>query len=348
MKPGLVSCPRCFAPAGEPCVTQRGITRPVHAERFEKAKLKSEESIMSASAYDLAAGLEDSEVRSMRFEENEAVPASPEHIEALAESAIEQLMEIIEAAEVDDTTGEVVINARTPEGVEISERLHSLAELRTFLREFGFNSSEESSSQQEWEFGYGGPIRLLRREIDAVLEESDAANLFKSIKLEGTTLFRVQPGILIPEFKIEVASVNEELIRYLAKKPEDLYSLAPRKFEELVEAIFRDFGYEVLLGPRGKDGGVDLRAIRKDSLGQFLCLIQCKRHAPHRPVRVDIVRSLHGVAESEKASCGLVVTTSHFSREAREFADLNKYKMSLRDYNDLVGWLKHYPTAKRR
>jgi hypothetical protein len=335
MKPGDIRCPRCFAPVGMPCVTEQGIVRPAHAERIEQANTKTSEAV--------SAGFEESqEVRSSRFEENEFLDIPLDDREALAETAVEQLREVLESAELDEATGELVVSARTPEGVEIIERLHSFGELHAFVREFGFDPDLE-----EWGFGYGGPIRLQKREIDAVLAEIEAATWFSSMEPVPTKLFRVKPGILLPETKIEIAGVNEELIRYFAKHPDQLYALNPRKFEEVVEAIFRDFKFDVVLTPRSKDGGLDIRAIRKDSVGTLLYLIECKRYAPERPVGIDIVRALYGVAISERASCGLVVTTSHFTRGAKEFAEKNKYQLSLRDYNDLVKWLQGYPISKK-
>jgi HJR/Mrr/RecB family endonuclease len=337
MKPSQVQCPRCFAPRGRPCVTEAGIGRPIHAERFERARQRTQEAI--------EAGEEPAEIRSNRFEEDERVNLAPGDAEALAETGVEQLREIIESAEMDDSTGELVITARTPEGVEITERLQSFAELHAFVREFGFDPESEL---EEWGFGYGGPIKLRKSETDTLLAEMDTADLFAETRLTGTKLFRVNSGILLPTVRIELAGINEELIKYLAKHPNQLYSLDSRKFEELVEAIFKDFGYETTLTQSSKDGGFDIRAIRKDSVGTLLCLIECKRRSPDIPIGVDIVRGLYGVTATEHASCGLIVTTSHFTSGAKEFARKNQYQVSLREYADLVGWLKQYPTSRNR
>ncbi len=340
MRPSQVKCPRCFAPGGQPCITESGSKRPLHAERIAKAERRTSEAI--------EAGIEVPEIRSARFEENENINIPTEYGEALAEKAIEHLRELIESSEMDESTGELVVYARTPQGLEIIERLHTFAEVHLFLGEFGFDPDSELESTDEWGFGYGGPIKLLRREIDALLAEMDVASWFSPMAPSVTQLFRVNTGVLLPGVRIELAGVNEELIKYLADHPQQLYSLNSRKFEELVEAIFRDFGYDVVLTPKSKDGGVDIRAMRKDSVGTLLYLIECKRYAADRPVGLEIVRGLYGIAATQHASCGLIVTTSHFTRGAKEEADKIKYQMSLRDYNDLVGWLKRYPTTALR
>ena len=340
MRSSQVRCPRCFAPRGRACVSESGRPRPMHAERLGKAAKRTAEAI--------EAGLDVPEIRSARLEENENIRLSRECAETLAEKAIEYLQEVVESADFDDTTSELVVSARTPQGVEIIERLHSFAEMHVFLSDFGFDPESELESAEEWGFGYGGPIKLLRHEIDTLLTEMGAASWFTSIESVDAQLFRLNTGILLPQIRIELGGVNEELVKYLAEHPKRLYSLNPRKFEELVEAIFRDFGYDVVLTPRSRDGGLDIRAIRKDSVGTLLYLIECKRYAETRPVGVEIVRSLYGVTANEHASCGLIVTTSHFTRGAKEFADKLRYQVSLRDYNDLVSWIKQYPTTRNR
>lgn len=310
---------------------------PIHAERRRRAELRTQENV--------EAGTEVPDVRSERYQEDETVELPSEYSEALAEMAIEQLREVIQSADIDENTGELVVSATTPEGIEVVERLHSYGELHSFIREFGFDPQNE---MQEWDFGYGGPIKLSRREIDALLAEEEAAEIFRTIKPAGTRLFRVDAKILIPEVRIELAGVNAELMKFLASNPHKVHALDPRRFEELIADIFKDFGYEVLLTPRTRDGGFDVRAIQKNSVGTLLYLIECKKYGPNQPVGVEVVRGLYGVTAAEGASCGIVATTSHFTKDAKEFADKIQYKMSLRDYNDLLIWLKQYPVSSKK
>lgn len=112
--------------------------------------------------------------------------------------------------------------------------------------------------------------------------------------------------------------------------------------------LFHAKGFEILLTPRSRDGGLDIRAIRKDSIGTLLYLIECKRYAPERPVSVEVVRGLFGVAMTEHASCSIIATTSRFTREAKHFASRIRHQMSLHDYNDLVAWLTEYSAKQRQ
>jgi hypothetical protein len=343
MDPSDIICPWCGARAGHPCVSVQNVSIALYHE----ARVRSANTIEEDADYGL---VNDGELQILELDmvtqiiETHRGSSDPE----LADHAAQQLQEIVESAELDDTTRELVLIARTPEGIEITERVQSLDELRRFLQEFGFSEDSEVQCNYELGFGYGGEIRVSDQCIDGILAQTDAADLFVNTYPDGQPLFKCAPSLLVPGVRVEIASVNQELLKFLAAHPESIYALDPRHFEELVAEIFRDFGYEVLLTPRTRDGGLDIRAIKKDSVGTLLYLIECKRYAATRPVGVEIVRGLYGVATEERASCGIIATTSHFTRDAKEFADKIKYQMSLRDYKDLVGWLKQYPTSAIR
>jgi hypothetical protein len=342
MDPSDIICPWCGARAGHPCVSVQNVSIALYHE----ARVRSANIIEEGTDYGFVEGeleIADQDRVTQIIEAHKGSSDSD-----LAEHAAQQLQEIVEGAELDDATHELVLNARTPEGLEITERVQSLDELRRFLQEFGYSENSEVQCNYELGFGYGGEIRVSDHCIEGVLAETDAADLFGNVYPAGQPLFKCPPTLLVPEVRVEIASVNQELLKFLATHPESIYALDPRHFEELVAEIFRDFGYEVLLTPRSRDGGLDIRAIKKDSVGTLLYLIECKRYAVTRPVGVEIVRGLYGVATEERASCGIIATTSHFTRDAKEFADKIKYQMSLRDYQDLVGWLKQYPRSKNR
>jgi restriction endonuclease Mrr len=157
----------------------------------------------------------------------------------------------------------------------------------------------------------------------------------------GTARDLIVPrGRLILE--VDVSEINDELIKYLAQHPEKMQDLAPRKFEELVAAIFLAKGYTVELTPATRDGGFDMRAFHRNDVGIFLTLIECKRYGRKRPVSVEVVRGLYGVTVNEKATTGLIVTTSSFTRDAKSFQDQNKYRIQLADHADLQAWLRDH------
>lgn len=139
--------------------------------------------------------------------------------------------------------------------------------------------------------------------------------------------------------KLDVVDTNQILLQRLRAHPEELYLLEARKFEELVADVLVDRGYDITLTPPSQDGGFDMFAARKDDLGSFLYLVECKRYTPPHKVGVSIVRALHGVVQQQQANAGIVITSSFFTKGAREFQENVPYQMQLRDYLALQKWL---------
>jgi CheY-like chemotaxis protein len=143
-----------------------------------------------------------------------------------------------------------------------------------------------------------------------------------------------------------ITSANVEILQLADRNPQLLWSISPRQFEELVAEILNRFGYQATLTPESKDGGVDILAARKDALGEFLCLVECKRYVPPNKVGVALVRSLHGVLEKTRATAAMLVTTSYFTRDAQEFQQDLMHRLHLRDYIALKSWLKQLRNPK--
>ncbi|MBL7075554.1 restriction endonuclease [candidate division KSB1 bacterium] len=153
------------------------------------------------------------------------------------------------------------------------------------------------------------------------------------------------PSIALPKPIVEVSEYLEErLYREVTKNPELMYTLSPRDFERLVAELLNKLGYEITLTPPAKDGGVDIYAARSDEIGRFLFLVECKRYAKTNKVQVDVVRSLYGIVQLEKATAGIIATTSSFTRGAKEFQQEVKHQMQLRDYISLNQWINDLKT----
>lgn len=145
---------------------------------------------------------------------------------------------------------------------------------------------------------------------------------------------------LLPEPVVQVCShLEEKLFEAVTKDPDLMYRISPREFELLVAELLTRDGYEVQVTPFSKDGGVDIFAAKTMTLGRLLFLVECKRYAPSNPVQVDVVRALHGNVSARQATGGVVVTTSRFTRGAKQFQQSIKHQMQLHDYANLRGWL---------
>jgi restriction system protein len=137
----------------------------------------------------------------------------------------------------------------------------------------------------------------------------------------------------------DIVIAGEELLDRIGKSPEKIYDLSPRKFEEVVAEILQRLGYSVRVTPATRDGGKDIYVATRKDLGSFLYLVECKHFRPDRPVGVGIVREMYGVLAAERATAGILVTTSYFTKEAMEFTETVKYQVSLRDYIGLQEWI---------
>jgi restriction system protein len=132
-----------------------------------------------------------------------------------------------------------------------------------------------------------------------------------------------------------------------------MYSLAPRKFEELIAELYRRPGYEALLTPASGDRGVDVYVISHDDLGSTLWVVQAKRWAPNRKIGAGVARELVGAVYSTGATAGILVTTSFFQPGARQIQREFNFRLSLRDYEDLkkmLSWgvANHDPGPRHR
>ena len=100
-----------------------------------------------------------------------------------------------------------------------------------------------------------------------------------------------------------------------ASKP--FADMSPREFEEAVRDMFEGLGYRLSLTKQSGDGGIDLDGHRL-GLGGGRVVVQCKRYSG--VVSVAQVRDLFGVVSSDpNIEAGFLVTTGHFSSQARDF-----------------------------
>jgi restriction system protein len=154
-------------------------------------------------------------------------------------------------------------------------------------------------------------------------------------------------GVAIPEsrqpparFRIALSGVNERLLRMISSQPSLMQEMSARQFEELVAEVMQRQGYTVELTPATRDGGKDIYVAKRSDLGSFLYLVECKKYALDNPVGVGVVRALYGTVQYERATAGIVVTSSTFTRDARDFVQRIEHQMSLRDYVALSDWIR--------
>jgi restriction endonuclease Mrr len=146
-------------------------------------------------------------------------------------------------------------------------------------------------------------------------------------------------SLILPACK-SIVTVNTRLAEIFRRDPKLLRAIDPIRFEELVAELFEEDGYRVILTPPRADGGKDIYVYRSDDKLQTSWLVECKRYVPPNKVGVETARQLYGIVQHERRSGGVIVTTSYFTRGAKEFAETVPYQLFLRDFDDLQTWLQ--------
>ena len=238
-----------------------------------------------------------------------------------------------------------LISARV--GLGLSDRLVlpplDLSDFVQMVRARLGEVTDETGLRELWEQTQGSP------RLACMLLNAWSGGPARSVSALGDLLQPIKlPGLLGPDGRpirrgsglerplIEkVKLVSGELLRVAAVRPELLFELEPREFEEFAAELFKKQGFQVTLTQQSRDGGKDLYLAQSSNLGSFRYAVECKRYAPDNPVRVDVVRSLYGVVSRENLTAGIVLTTSHFTKDAIEEAGETQYRMSLQDFASL-------------
>lgn len=122
----------------------------------------------------------------------------------------------------------------------------------------------------------------------------------------------------------------------------NLASMDWEDFEHLVrqlfEKMFSEDGGEVKVTQASRDGGVDAIAFDPDPIRGGKFVIQAKRY--NNVVSVSAVRDLYGTLINEGASKGILVTTSYFGPDSREF--IKDKPITLIDGSNLVYLFNKY------
>lgn len=136
-----------------------------------------------------------------------------------------------------------------------------------------------------------------------------------------------------PEERIEAdyRAIQDALVDELRAS---ILNLSPSRFEQLIVDLLLAMGYgggDRSMGERiGKsgDGGID-GIINEDALGLDAVYIQAKRYAPDSKVGRPALQAFVGSLTGEGATKGVFVTTSDFSKEARDYLNKVQHRIVL-------------------
>ncbi|HYE08741.1 MAG TPA: restriction endonuclease [Patescibacteria group bacterium] len=182
-------------------------------------------------------------------------------------------------------------------------------------------------------------------------------------EFENINLEKVEPKACIKQLKGLIAGplvdlapvkpildINKNDKRFIESKEvlaginsiENLATMDWADFEHLVrelfEKMFTEDGAEVKVTQASRDGGVDAIAFDPDPIKGGKFVIQAKRY--NNVVPVSAVRDLYGTVINEGASKGILVTTSHYGKDSRDF--VKDKPITLIDGSNLVFMFQKY------
>lgn len=221
-----------------------------------------------------------------------------------------------------------------------------------YLRRAGLASSPKRGVWAPTEAGK----QYLAKSNGGILTKVEATELVRRVRAEDLQLRAASAAdnhdatdsesdvdVGIPEERIEQAvtelrsAIAEELLDLVLKSP-------PAFFEELVLDLLHNMGYGATRGDlqrvgRSGDGGID-GIISLDKLGLEKVYVQAKRWQGN--VGRPDIQAFIGALAGGRAGKGVFISTSSYTREAREYAESLSNKIVLVDGARLANLMMDY------
>jgi cell division protein FtsZ len=149
---------------------------------------------------------------------------------------------------------------------------------------------------------------------DHVPFHEDVAQIILKIK----KYLREDEVISLVSSKIIVVDSNKDLLQALNINPDIIYTISPRKFEELIAYIYRLSGYRIELTQQTRDDGADILVWSPPPIlgNSFLTIVQAKKYNKYKKVGSGDIRELNGTKFIFNAEKAQIITTSDFSQPA--------------------------------
>lgn len=129
----------------------------------------------------------------------------------------------------------------------------------------------------------------------------------------------------------------------LLRKGKFLSELHWRDFEKLIGDLLEDEKWTIQVTQPTRDGGIDVIAEKFDPvLGKIKSVWQAKKYGNSNKVKLNEVRELSAIRDSEMATKGVIVTTNHLTNDAIKWIKRDIYRLNYKDKTDLETWLQKY------
>jgi HJR/Mrr/RecB family endonuclease len=158
--------------------------------------------------------------------------------------------------------------------------------------------------------------------VASIILEVSRDNLHRSRSMlvqlsKVTTLFATE------EEARRVFGIPDESKRYdqALAASNSLQELSGIAFEEFIKGLLQRMGFRTQMTKASGDGGVDVIAVLDKPFVRGRYLIQCKRYGRENLVGAPTVRDFFGAVNADRMAVkGILITTSGFTKQAKEFA----------------------------
>lgn len=188
---------------------------------------------------------------------------------------------------------------------------------------------------------------LRKQDLMAYPEFAEYANGSTSPKsTPKSTPTPIVDAELTPTEMLEQAyhSIVDDLAADLLQKT---LEQSPQFFEHLVVDLMVKMGYGGSFANSARvtqyvhDDGID-GIIYEDKLGLDKIYIQAKRYKPENTIGKPQIQQFAGALDEQKATKGVFITTSTYSKEARQYVDRLSKKIVLIDGQELARYMIEY------
>ena len=159
---------------------------------------------------------------------------------------------------------------------------------------------------------------------------------------DGTNYRSFYAEAILREFEISSSEVPvNELLRHLTKYKDRLGEIHPKKMEELVASIFKEyFGYKIEFCSYCRpDKGIDIIAVEHG--GSRKTAIQVKRY--NRPIEIEQIHAFCGALVHNRHDLGIFVTSSGYRKgaqiAAKELSSIANIPIDLIDGKTLLNYI---------
>lgn len=115
-----------------------------------------------------------------------------------------------------------------------------------------------------------------------------------------------------------VGDFSRELIRIIARNPDEIFRVEWRDLERLLATAFEGIGFDVELTPSSKDGGKDIVLQCVDRGMRKTYIVELKHWVAGNRVGGETLEAFLQVVVEEKRDSGLFLSTTGFTRNAWE------------------------------